>query len=138
MQSHGGRGATVDVLTCARQLARAIQESAEFQAYQEARRRVEADPTTRAMVHDFRQKSLDLQRLQWSGQEPERERLSQLESLFELLNYNPTARELLDAEVKLATLVAEAQKIISDAVDVWPELSGQADGKGETEPATPS
>lgn len=126
----------MDVLTCARQLARAIQESDEYRAYQEARRRVEADPTTRAMVHDFRQKSLELQKLQWAGQEPEEEKLNQLENLFELLNYNPTARELLSAEVKLVTLVAEAQKIISDAVDVWSELSGQAGGEDGAESAT--
>ena len=126
----------MDVLTCARQLARAIQESDEYRAYEEARRRVEADPTTRAMVHDFRQKSLELQKLQWAGQEPEEEKLNQLENLFELLNYNPTARELLSAEVKLVTLVAEAQKIISDAVDVWSELSGQAGGEDGAESAT--
>lgn len=125
----------MDVLTCARQLARAIQESDEYRAYQEARRRVEADPATRAMVHDFRLKSLELQKRQWAGQEPEEEKLSQLESLFELLNYNPTARELLAAEVKLATLVAEAQKIISDAVDVWAELSDQTGGEGGAESA---
>ncbi|MGE5559959.1 MAG: YlbF family regulator [Chloroflexota bacterium] len=109
----------MDVLTSARQLAQAIQDSEEYRTYQRARQSVDADPAARDMVRDFRRKSLEIQKQQWAGQEPDSERMNQLERMFELLNYNPTVRDFLAAELKLASLVAEAQKVISDAVDVW-------------------
>lgn len=114
----------MDVLDCAHQLAQAIQDSDEYRSYQEARRRVDADPAAREMVRDFRRKSYELQKQQWAGQEPDSEKMAQLERMFELLNYNPTVRDFLAAELKLASVVAEAQKVISDAVDVWINYGG--------------
>lgn len=120
----------MDVLSAARRLAQAIQDSEEYRIYQEARQRVDEDAAAREMVRDFRKKSLEIQKQQWAGQEPDSEKMNQLERMFELLNYNPTVRDFLAAELKLASLVAEAQKVISDAVDVWINYGDSADDAG--------
>jgi cell fate (sporulation/competence/biofilm development) regulator YlbF (YheA/YmcA/DUF963 family) len=122
----------MDVEASARRLAQAIRDSDQYRAYQAARERVEADPALSSMVKDFREKSLAVQKQQWGGSEPDAAKLAQLEQLFEMLNYNPTIRDFLNCELELANLVADAQRILADAVDVWFDYSGEADSQGET------
>lgn len=102
-------------------LARALTGCAEFKSYAAARERVMADPAKREMVVNFRRLQAEVEMARLAGQEVDKEKEEQVARLYELLRLNPTITEFLEAESRLGRLIADIQKIISDALRLFLE-----------------
>ena len=94
---------------------------------QDAQELLAKDNTAREMLVDFRREQLRLQKQKLAGLEVAPEQQERLNKLFEVLNLNLTVKRYLDAEFRFSRLLADVQKIISDAAGEFinPELMQQ-------------
>lgn len=119
----------MEVYDEAHALARAIRNCQAYKEYVAVRERVAADREKRRMLGDFRRQQAEIEMARLAGQEVDREKEEQVARLYELLRLNPTLAEFLEAERRLAVLVADVQKIIAEALRPFPEpLEGEGDG----------
>jgi len=115
----------------AHELARALKESDEYRALKEARQRLEADPTNKEMLLEFRRGQWELEAERALGKEVDEQKVKRLEQLAELVNHNPTLRDYLGAEFRFARLMTDVQKILADALTEWYEAAADLFGKEE-------
>ncbi|MEW6723365.1 MAG: YlbF family regulator [Bacillota bacterium] len=116
-----------NVYDLAHQLATAMKESEEYRNYRRALEELEKDPASRQMVRDFQQRSFELQKRQWAGQHLDEAAVQQLESLFAVLMANSRARDFQNASLRLATMVADVQRIMGEAIEIWSEFGPKAE-----------
>lgn len=100
----------------ARELATAIKESQEVADIGAAMQLVEADPSSKAMLDNFRSGQLALQQRMMSGDMPPQEEMEKMEKQFELLNLNLGIRRLFEAEKRLSTVIEDVNKIITESL----------------------
>lgn len=113
----------------AHELARALKESEEYRALKEARKRLEADPTNKEMLLEFRRGQWEFEAERALGKDVDEQKVKRLEQLAELVNHNPTLREYLTAEFRFARLMTDVQKILTDALTEWSEAAADFFGK---------
>jgi len=116
-------------------LAKALRESDEFKEMKEAQEALKNDQSAKQMMLDFRSKQLELQKQKLSGIEVSKEQEEKLEKLLEVVNMNMVAKRFLQAEYKVAVLLQDIQKIISEATsEIYDsELMGLEEENGEQE-----
>ena len=116
-------------------LAKALRESDEFKEMKEAQEALKNDQSAKQMMLDFRSKQLELQKQKLSGIEVSKEQEEKLEKLLEVVNMNMVAKRFLQAEYKVAVLLQDIQKIISEATsEIYDsELMGLEEEHGEQE-----
>jgi len=100
----------------AHELAKALKESQEVADITSAIQLVDADPESKRMLDDFRQKQNDVQQRMMSGDMPSPEEMEQMEKLFEVLSLNLNIRRLFDAERRLSVIIQDVNKIITDSL----------------------
>lgn len=108
----------VNPYDAAHNLARALRDSQEFQRFRQLRVGVEKDPKVKDMLDDFRRRQFELQAAQAMGKEPDSQTLEAAERLGEILSQHPGVSEYFQAELRLAQLLSDIQKIIAEAVEV--------------------
>lgn len=96
-------------------LAKALRESSEFKGYKEAQELLAKDSTARDMLVDFRKEQFRLEKQQLAGLEVAPKQQEKLNKLYEVLNLNLTVKRFMDAEFRFSRLLADVQKIISEA-----------------------
>ncbi|GIP56989.1 YlbF family regulator [Paenibacillus woosongensis] len=100
----------------AHDLAKALKESQEVSDITSAMKLVDADPESKRMLDDFRQKQNEVQQRMMSGDMPSPEEMEQMEKLFEVLSLNLNIRRLFDAERRLSVIIQDVNKIITDSL----------------------
>lgn len=118
----------MNVYDCAHELARALKKSEEYQTLLEAKTRVEADPKNKEMLLTFRRSQWKAQKARAVGKEIDEAQLQKLQHLTELVNLNPTIRDLITAEFRFARLMADIQKILTDALTEWSQMAEEMFG----------
>lgn len=110
-------------------LAKALQDSPEYQSFQEAQALLKTDASAREMLIDFRTMQLNLQRQQLTGLEVAPEQEEKLEKLYQVIGMNLTVKRFLETEYRLGVILQDVQKIISEAIgDLFdPDLFGLSD-----------
>jgi cell fate (sporulation/competence/biofilm development) regulator YlbF (YheA/YmcA/DUF963 family) len=103
-------------------LARALQESDELKELTQLNEQIQADPDSKRMLDDFRQRQVELQQKMMSGEMPAKEEMDKLEKLYEVISLNPSLRRLFEAERRLGVIMEDVQRIISEP------LKDSADG----------
>ena len=108
----------------AHNLAGALRESTDFKELKDAQAALKADPSTLAMLIDFRKEQFEIQKQKLTGVEVSTEQEEKLKKLFEVINMNTTIRQVLQAEYRVAVLLQDVHKIIGDATGevIDPEL----------------
>ncbi|HHU69263.1 MAG TPA: hypothetical protein GXZ31_03050 [Thermoanaerobacterales bacterium] len=106
----------MSVYNKAHELARAISQSREYSELKSAFEKIKNDEKAKQMYKDFRKKQIEVQLDEISGKNTD-EKAKQLENLYEVLSYNDDLKNLLESEVKFATLAADIQEILSKALD---------------------
>ncbi len=96
-------------------LAKAIRESNELKELKAAREALKADETAKNMLKDFRKEQIDLQHKKMTGLEIPKESEEKLARLFEVVNMNNLVKRYMDAEYRIAIMMDDVQKIISEA-----------------------
>jgi cell fate (sporulation/competence/biofilm development) regulator YlbF (YheA/YmcA/DUF963 family) len=111
----------VNIYDYAHNLARALKECPENQAFQAAREKIKAKPAVQNMIADLQRKRLELQAQAMEGKEPSKQQQEALERLFGIAQQDPDAREFLMAEQRFMVIMNDINKIIAEAID--PELA---------------
>ncbi|BCG58469.1 MULTISPECIES: YlbF family regulator [Paenibacillus] len=101
----------------AHELARAIKESSEVADISAALKLVEADPSSKEMLDNFRSSQQELQERMMSGEMPAQEEMEKMEKLFEVLNMNLSIRRLFEAERRLSVIIEDVNKIITGSLE---------------------
>ncbi|MFZ7103504.1 MAG: YlbF family regulator [Peptococcaceae bacterium] len=113
----------MNVHDLAHNLAQGLRNSPEYQNYQEALGKIRGNQEKEKILTELRKKQMEVQALQMMGQEVPPEKIKEIERTSEILNLQPGIREFLAAEYHLGKVLADIQKIIGEAVELWyPEL----------------
>jgi cell fate (sporulation/competence/biofilm development) regulator YlbF (YheA/YmcA/DUF963 family) len=97
-------------------LARAISNSAECREYQQAKKKLEADKPSFEMLLDFRKTQLEVQQKKLAEQDTTALE-DKLKKMFEVVNLNESVRDFLAREYRFAQMMADIQKILTEALD---------------------
>lgn len=108
----------LNVYDKAYELKRALMDSIEVKEYKEAAEKIKSNSTNKKMIEDLRNKQMEIQAMQFSGKQPEKEKLDQLEKLYSIISFNSDINRFLQCEYKFGITLNDITKIISEAVDV--------------------
>ncbi|NLY10687.1 MAG: hypothetical protein GX020_03210 [Firmicutes bacterium] len=108
----------MDVREKARDLASALQNSAEYQRLINARKAIDEHQAAKIMLRDFRNKQLNLQKQQMEGKPITETQAEEMRKLYEIVSVNPYIRELIEAEFAFGGLMMEIQEIIGEALSI--------------------
>lgn len=100
------------------ELARVLKTTPEVVEYKKAAEMIKTNPGNKKMVDDFRKKQLELYSRQMQGQEPTKEEMDSVNSLWSIVNTNSQVREFFEAELKFSRLWEDIMKILGDVVDI--------------------
>lgn len=100
----------------AHDLAKSLKESTEVTEISSAMSLIEADPESKKMLDDFRERQMEIQQRMMSGDMPSQEEMEKMEKLFDVLSLNLNIRRLFEAERRLSTIIEDVNKIISDSL----------------------
>lgn len=100
-------------------LARALKESEEYKAYQAARALVEKDEGAVWVLSDFRKKQIEMEIQAASGKSPSDEQVAKFNELASAVSLHKPVSDFLMSEMRLLRMVADVQRIIGEALDLW-------------------
>jgi cell fate (sporulation/competence/biofilm development) regulator YlbF (YheA/YmcA/DUF963 family) len=100
----------------AHQLAKDLSQSNEYQEFKNAGVKAKEDKTLLKQLQDFMQKQMVLEFEMMSGQNPNEEKLKELEGLYQLIQLHPDGVGFLEKQMKFQRLMADLMKIINDSV----------------------
>lgn len=98
------------------ELAKALNQSIEYQSFLKAKRLIDGDDTTKKIIKDFMMKKLEIQYEVMSGKEQDKVKVEQLQKMYELIALNPKARDFLDAQMRFERVMTDIYKIIGESV----------------------
>ena len=97
-------------------LARAIKESNEFKEFDRMRKEVEQDPDVSKMLGELQTLQIQLQTAQMTGNQPDADTLSRLQSLSTMLATKPLAAKFMQTEAAFSVMMNDVFRIIGEAV----------------------
>lgn len=100
----------------AHELSRAIKESGEYKDAKMAQEAVNADPESKRMMDEFRQKQMDLQSRIMAGETPPQDEIEMMEKSYEVISLNFSIRKLMEAERRLSVIIEDVQKIMAESL----------------------
>lgn len=100
----------------AHELATAMKESTEFVEFKEVSQQIEGEPEAKKMMEDFQALQSELQQKMMGGEQPSEEEMKKIESMYQVIQMNPTIAKMFDAEKQLSVVVEDVNKIISEAL----------------------
>ncbi len=105
------------VYDSARALAKEIQESDEYRAYEAVREKTMESETTRGLIKEYHRLQLRAQAKVVSGEKDEA-LMQKLQKLGELLQLDADASAFLIAEYRINKMLSDVYKILADVVGV--------------------
>lgn len=102
----------------ANELAKALSESTEYKSYKAAKEKAEKNSSSKDILNDFKKRQFELQAMQLSGQKPDESKISQIQSLYQVIILNPDIAEYLRAEFAFNQMFSDIYNIIGKAVDL--------------------
>ena len=97
-------------------LARALKESNEFKEFDRMRKEVEQDPDVSQMLGELQTLQIQLQTAQMTGNQPDADTLSRLQSLSTMLATKPLAAKFMQTEAAFSVMMNDVFRIIGEAV----------------------
>ena len=100
----------------ANNLAKAIQESKEYKEYKKAKEEVQAVPEMKAKIDEFEKIRYEVQVMSFQGDKQDEEKMKKLQEMYDILMKEPKIKEYFDIEVRFNIMLADINRIISEAV----------------------
>ncbi|GAC42857.1 YlbF family regulator [Paenibacillus popilliae] len=100
----------------AHELAHALQQSDEAKAVETVMKAIESDADSKRMLDDFRLRQMEMQQKMMTGEMPDQSELDNMEKLYEVISINTEIAKLFEAERRLAVVIQDVNKIVSDAL----------------------
>ena len=97
-------------------LARALKESNEFKEFDRMRKEVEQDPDVSKMLGELQTLQIQLQTAQMTGNQPDADTMSRMQSLSTMLATKPLAAKFMQTEAAFSVMMNDVFKIIGEAV----------------------
>ena len=97
-------------------LARAIKESNEFKEFDRMRKEVEQDADVSQMLGELQKLQIELQTAQMTGNQPDADMMSRMQSLSTMLATKPLAAKFMQTEAAFSVKMNDVFKIIVEAV----------------------
>ena len=99
----------------ANNLAKAIQESKEYEEYKKAKEDIASNQELKAKIDDFEKIRYDLQAMTFQGKD-DPEKMKKLQEMYKILNEDKQIKNYFDIEVRFNIMLADVNKIISESV----------------------
>ena len=99
----------------ANNLAKAIQESKEYQEYKKVKESLNSNPEMKSKVDEFEKIRYDVQVMSFQGKE-DPEKMKKLQEMYNILNTDKNIKEYFDIEVRFNIMLADVNRIISESV----------------------
>lgn len=99
----------------ANNLAKAIQESKEYQDYKRIKEDLNSNPEMKKKIDEFEKIRYDVQALSFQGKE-DAEKMQKLQEMYKILNEDAKIKEYFDIEVRFNIILADINRIISESV----------------------
>ena len=99
----------------ANNLAKAIQESKEYEEYKKAKEDIASNQELKAKIDDFEKIRYDLQAMAFQGKD-DPEKMKKLQEMYKILNEDKQIKNYFDIEVRFNIMLADVNKIISESV----------------------
>lgn len=103
-------------------LAEAIRESEEYKEYIRRRDAIQASEGAMGLLRDFRRAEVQVQGARMLGQEPSAKAVADLKRITDFIEMHRPIQDYLQAEYRYAVFVADIQKILTEAIEVWLDL----------------
>lgn len=100
----------------ANNLAKAIQESKEYNEYKEIKEKIETIPELKTKIEEFEKIRYDVQVMSFQGKDQDEEKMKKLQEMYDILMKDPKIKEYFDIEVRFNIMLADVNKIISESV----------------------
>ncbi|MEG6584595.1 YlbF family regulator [Dendrosporobacter sp. 1207_IL3150] len=100
----------------AHELAKALKNSDEYRSFLAAKNSVEADAQAKQMVQDFIARQMEVQYEMMSGKPEDKNKVEQLQKMYELLIVNSKAKDFVHAHMRFNQIIGDIYKIIGDSV----------------------
>jgi cell fate (sporulation/competence/biofilm development) regulator YlbF (YheA/YmcA/DUF963 family) len=97
-------------------LARAIKESNEFKEFDRMRKEVEQDADVSQMLGELQKLQIELQTAQMTGNQPDADMMSRMQSLSTMLATKPLAAKFMQTEAAFSVMMNDVFRIIGEAV----------------------
>jgi cell fate (sporulation/competence/biofilm development) regulator YlbF (YheA/YmcA/DUF963 family) len=115
-------------------LAGVIKESDEYREYVARRDAIKESEGALGLLRDYRRAEFKVRGAQLLGQEPPDGAVADLTRIGGFIEMHRPLQEFLQAEYRYAVLIADIQKIIGEAVDVWLDLDITPDEPSTEDP----
>lgn len=102
----------------AHRLSKSIKDSEEYKDYIAKRNKAMEDEKQREMINDFREKAMEIQMEQLSGEEVSEEKIDKLEKLQDVLMLNPTIKDFFISEMRFSQMISDLYKILEEAINI--------------------
>lgn len=99
----------------ANNLAKAIQESKEYQDYKNIKEEVSSNAEMKKKIDEFEKMRYEVQAMSFQGKE-DAEKMNKLQEMYKILNEDARIKEYFDIEVRFNIVLADINKIISESV----------------------
>ena len=99
----------------ANNLAKAIQESKEYQEYKKIKEELNSNATTKEKIDNFEKLRYEVQAMSFQGKE-DPEKMKKLQEMYNILNEDKKIKEYFDIEVHFNIMLADVNRIISESV----------------------
>lgn len=106
----------MNIYDTANKLASEIKESEELKEYQKYKDLIVQNPKWKEKVKQFEQDRYELQLEAMQGKAHDNEKIKNMQSLYLELIKNETVKNYFDAELKFNVILADVNKIITEAV----------------------
>lgn len=108
----------MNVYDSAHSLGKTLKDSNEYKEYLDMHNKVISNNKTKEMIGDFRKKAMELQMLQMSGKEIDKDKINQIKALEDVLMANPLISDYFKAEMRFSQMMNDVYKILSDHIDI--------------------
>ena len=100
----------------AHSLAKAIKESNEFKEFDRIRKEVDQDKECSDMLKELTELQVQLQTIQLSGQQPDKDLFARFQSLSTMVMTKPLAAQYMQAQMAIATMMNDVFGIVGEAI----------------------
>jgi len=100
----------------ANKLALEIRQSEEYKEYKKIKEELNNLPEIKQKINKFEIARQDMQKLMIKGGMPVEEKATEIQNLYAELVQNEIAKKYFDIEIKFSVMIADINKIISEAI----------------------
>lgn len=106
----------MNIYDTANKLAMEIKQSEEYQSYKKVKEQVNENIELKERIKNFEVARQEMQKLMLKGGRPVEEKAKEIQNLYAQLIQDEVAKQYFDLEIKFSVMIADVNKIISEAI----------------------